>query len=133
MAPQIEIVFCEGLQTSPTPNTPPTITNPLSLLRPYAIPGNYSFSVFCSIDQLPIDSQTKISIEIGETDGNILLPSTPIPINAVANGPGNQASIKLGIDLRNAIISKEGEIYAQIKQNNSLIGEKKIKVSVLQK
>ena len=130
MEPQVEIIFCDGFQNpdASAPNRPPSISTPFTSLKPYAIPGNYSFAVYCTIEGLPNPPLcTKISLEIGEENGNIFLPRTPLPVNAI-NTSGEYASVNMGIDLRNMVISKEGDVYVRIWMEEEIIGEKKIKV-----
>ena len=129
MEPQVEIIFCDGFQNPDpsTPNRPPSISTPLTTLKPYAIPGNYSFAVYCTIEKIPTDQQKNISFEIGEVDGNTFLPRTQIPMQAIVQ-TGEFATINLGIDLRNVVISKEGDVFVKIRMNEEVIKEKKIGV-----
>lgn len=129
MEPNVEIIFCDGFQNQSVPNNPPSISNPLTSLKPYAIPGNYSFAVYCSIEKIPAANKN-ISFEIGEVDGNVFLPKTQIPMQAI-NSSGEFATINLGIDLRNVVVSKEGDVYVKIRMDDTVIGEKKIGVSQL--
>ena len=42
--------YCDSIQTEMTPQGPRNqIVNPLQVLAPIAVPGNYSFAIACNI------------------------------------------------------------------------------------
>lgn len=125
--PKINIVFCEALQQTSGANSAPTIMNLFTTISPVAIPGNYTFSVLCSVANLPKSTKT-LRLKIGIIDGELLFDTNQIDICQIPLQNDNYPQINIGADLRNIIIIKEGQIYAELYADNELIEKSTIDV-----
>lgn len=120
MEPKVNIIFCEALQQSNDTNTVPTIFNLFTTISPIAIPGNYTFSVLCSVANLSKSVKT-LQLKIGVIDGDSLFDTHSVDICHIPLQNDNYPQINIGADLRNVIISKEGQIYADLYADGELI------------
>lgn len=122
-------VFCDTIQTQLTPNGPQQyqIVNPLQALTPVAVPGNFSFSIACSISGFDINNDHTIKISFLDPEGNTCaIPIDNFKFNAhdFQTDPvaSSVANISLNIDLRNVVLKYVGKYTARVVFDDNIIG-----------
>ena len=127
---QTSIIFCDSIQNNiVNGKLSPAISRPLSSIVPYAIPGNYSFSLYCSIENLSANTSHSFKIEVIAPDGNIIFQTSDIEIGASMNVAGSVFTpIEFAVDIRNTVVLPEGEYTAKVYVDGSLKGENKLPV-----
>lgn len=123
--------YCDTIQTEMTPQGPKhQIMNPLQVLAPIAIPGNFSFSIACNISGFEIETENVIRLTFEDLNSEILYDTGEvkfqIPIEQVqGNGvPG----IQFNIDIRNIIFKEIGLCTTRVNFNGEELGNYKIQV-----
>lgn len=130
MAYITSFTYCENIQTELSQEGPrQQIINPLQVLSPVAIPGNYSFSIACSIADIVVDSVNTLRIVFKDDNENIVNDTGEIKFDS----PDTSLIEKMGgmqfnIDMRNVVLRKEGIHSTIIFFNSESIGEYKIMV-----
>ena len=124
--------YCDSIQTQFTPEGPQKrIVNPLQVLSPIAIPGNYSFSISCNIADVSIGDPHTIIVEfVGPNDTR---NNNPVKVNfsldsQMIDQEKSFPGIALELDMRNTIIKEDGIHTTRVLLDNELLGEYKIKV-----
>lgn len=127
---ETSIIFCDSIQNNVVNGKlSPAISRPLSSIVPYAIPGNYSFSLYCSIENLPADTNHTFRIEVVAPEGNIIFQTNDIEVGSGMNVAGSVFTpIEFAVDIRNTVVLATGEYTAKVYVDGSLIEEKKLPV-----
>ena len=125
--------YCDSIQTEITSQGPRhQIMNPLQVLAPIAIPGNYSFSIACNIAGFDASKENSVRLIFcapnGENlydtgDVRFLIPSEQIKANGLN-------SMQFNLDIRNLVLKEVGLCSTKVLFNNKELGEYKIQVIV---
>ena len=124
------IIFCDNIINNlSNGRTIPSISNPLKNITPRNIPGNYTFSIFFSIENIPTEKK-ELQIELYNTDEIKVMDTNIIRLqdfNAIDNV---YTPIVISAEIRNTIIENPGCFTAKIKIDNQLIAEEKLEVNI---
>lgn len=125
--------YCDSIQMEMTPHGPRNqIVNPIQILAPIAIPGNYSFAIACSVAGFDVQKENSVRIQF-VSSGNQILNDTgdikiQVPIGQIkSDKPG---VMQFNLDLRNLILREVGLYSTKVFINGEQIGEYKIQVIV---
>ena len=133
MAYITSFTYCDSIQSEVTQQgisyQPVT---PLQVLAPMAIPGNYTFAIFCSISGLEPGMENSAQfLFIAESDTVVydtqLIRFQISPEQIELNKP---AVMQFNLDLRNMRLCETGTYKTRVFVNQELIGEYKIPVIV---
>lgn len=124
--------YCDTIQTEMTPQGPRhQITNPLQALSPVAIPGNFSFSIACSIAGFDAMQENCLRMmflspneEILYDTGDVLFK---IPNDQIRDA--DMAGMQFNLDIRNLVMREVGIYSTKIVFNDVTLGEYKIQVT----
>lgn len=125
--------YCDTIQTEMTPQGPRNqIVNPLQVLAPIAVPGNYSFAIACNIAGFDATKENCVRIQFVSSSDQIVndtgdvkfqLPLDQIEID-------KPSVMQFNLDMRNLVLSEIGLYSTKVFVNNEQIGEYKIQVIV---
>lgn len=125
--------YCDTIQTEMTPQGPQhQIVKPLQVLAPIAIPGNFSFSIACSIAGFDAFKENCVKIMFVDSNSNILYDTGNVKFQI----PTEQiektgiASMQFNLDIRNLIFKEIGLYSTKVIFNDNDLGEYKIQVIV---
>lgn len=125
--------YCDSIQMEMTPQGPRNqIVNPLQVLAPIAIPGNYSFAIACNVAGFDVEKENSVRIQF-VSSGNQILNDTgdikfQIPVDQIkADKP---SVMQFNLDMRNLILHEVGLYSTKVFVNGEQIGEYKIPVIV---
>ncbi len=123
--------YCDNIQGELTPQGPRNkIMNPLQVIAPIAIPGNYSFAVACAIAGFNENEINSVRMKFMTEKGNVINDtgdiSFQIPPEIIkANQP---ATMQFNLDFRNLVLPEQGVYSTVVFANGEKIGEYKIPV-----
>ncbi len=125
--------YCDSIQTEITPQGPRNqIVNPLQLLTPIAIPGNYSFAIACNIAGFDTMKENCVRIQFIAPNGQVLNDTNDIkfqlPVEQIK--PDKLGVMQFNLDMRNLVIREVGLYSTKVLVNGELIGDYKIQVIV---
>lgn len=128
MSPIVSIIFCDSIQNNFINGKPtPVISRPLKAITPYNLPGNFTFSIYCSIEGIKTDKKHWFRIEVKDTKNatilstsNAELPMTPDVVEL--------PMIEFAADLRNVVLLDSGDITAIVYVDDEKCGEEILKV-----
>ena len=127
------VTYCDTIQTEVTPQVPKQqIMKPLQALIPIAIPGNFSFTIVCSITGFDTTKENSAKIIFLDPKGNVLYDTGDVKFQLPPEQEkmGGIASMQFNIDIRNLILREEGMYSTKVVFNNEELGEYKIQVIV---
>lgn len=129
MEAKATIIFCDSIVNNMSNGRiTPSILRPLTNIIPRNIPGNYTFAVFFSIENISLGNH-KLHIVLNDTKGNILFDTNDIELNPSLNTVGDYyAPIEISAEVRNAVIENDGEITAIVYLDGNNIGSQKLEV-----
>ncbi len=123
--------YCDSVNQQITPEGPKIqLNNPLQVLAPIAIPGNYSFSVVCDIAGFASDSDNFFQFQFVSPNGQIIFDTGKMPLKPDSKQvqSENHTNIQIVLDLRNLVFMEKGLYVTKAYFNNDQIGEYKIEV-----
>lgn len=123
--------YCDTIQTEMTPQgTKHQIVNPLQVLAPVAIPGNYSFSIACNIAGFDTGKENCIKIIFCDPQEQVLYDTGEVKfqVENQEQGLDNIPGIQFNIEIRNLVFKETGIYTTKIYFNNKQLGEYKIQV-----
>lgn len=126
-------VYCDNIQREMTADKAPMthIFNPLQVLKPISLPGNFSFSIMCNVSGFDIQQENIFSLQFISPNGDVLQDTGDIPLRlpqeAVEQKKKTNA-MQMCMDFRNIVIREYGEHKTIVKMNNEVIGEFRIPV-----
>ena len=125
--------YCDSIQMEMTPQgTRNQIVNPLQVLAPIAIPGNYSFAIACNVAGFDIEKENSVRIQFVSSSNQILNDTGDIkfqiPIDQIK--VDKPSVMQFNIDMRNLILHEVGLYSTKVFVNGEQIGEYKIQVIV---
>ena len=125
--------YCDSIQTEITPQGPRNqIVNPLQMLAPVAVPGNYSFAIACNIAGFDTMKENCVQIKFVSPTGEVLNDTGDIKFQLPADKvkPDKPGVMQFNLDMRNLIIPETGVYTTEVFANNEQLGEYKIQVIV---
>lgn len=125
--------YCDSIQMEMTPQGPRNqIVNPLQVLAPIAIPGNYSFAVACNVAGFDVEKENSVRIQFVSSSNQILNDTGDIkfqiPIDQIK--VDKPSVMQFNLDMRNLILHEVGLYSTKVFVNGEQIGEYKIQVIV---
>lgn len=125
--------YCDSIQMEMTPQGPRNqIVNPVQVLAPIAIPGNYSFAIACNVAGFDVEKENSVRIQFVSSSNQILNDTGDIkfqiPIDQIKLD--KPSVMQFNLDLRNLILHEVGLYSTKIFVNDEQIGEYKIQVIV---
>lgn len=125
--------YCDSIQMEMTPQGPRNqIVNPLQVLAPIAIPGNYSFAIACNVAGFDVAKENSVRIQFVSSSNQILNDTGDIkfqiPIDQIKLD--KPSAMQFNLDLRNLILHEVGLYSTKVFVNDEQIGEYKIQVIV---
>lgn len=125
--------YCDSIQMEMTPQGPRNqIVNPLQVLAPIAIPGNYSFAIACNVAGFDVEKENSVRIQFVSSSNQIVNDTGDIkfqiPINQIK--VDKPSVMQFNLDMRNLIIHEVGLYSTKVFVNGEQIGEYKIQVIV---
>jgi len=126
-------IYCDSIQTDITPQGPKAqIVNPLQVLAPIAVPGNYSFSVACNLAGFNSNVENTVRLQFVSPSEQVVYDtndiSFKIPVEQLQ--AGKPAAMQFNMDLRNLVFREVGLYSTRVFFNRELISEYKIEVIV---
>lgn len=124
-------IYCDNLQQNATDSgIQTTPVNPIQVLLPVSIPGNYSFAIACNISDIDPKKDKSVSILFIDPDGKAVSPelNAKIDFPAEMTSQNDDCNLQLTLDLRNVIFMKEGIYSTVVKVGAKKIGEYRIRV-----
>lgn len=125
--------YCDSIQTEITPQGPrQQIVNPLQVLAPIAVPGNYSFSIACNVAGFDATRENNVRVQFVSPTGIVLNDTGDIKIQLPMEQTNlNRPSVmQFNLDMRNLVFREVGLYSTKILVNGNQIGEYKIQVIV---
>lgn len=122
------IIFCDKiLDNTSNGGNVPSISNPFKSITPRNIPGNYTFSIFFSIENIPVEKK-ELQISLYNTEKIKVLDTNVIKLQDFNIIENVYAPIVISADARNAIIEKPGCFIAEVKIDNELVATESLEV-----
>lgn len=131
MAYITSFVYCENIQNEMTKNGSRTqIVNPLQVLSPISLPGNYSFAISCSIAGFNPQEEIKVRIVFTAPDGSTVDDTGDIEFKApsIMDSSRKFKGLQLNLDFRNVVFQCAGIYSTKIQIDGETVGEYKIAV-----
>ncbi len=125
--------YCDSIQMEMTPQGPRNqIVNPLQVLAPIAIPGNYSFAIACNIAGFDVEKENSVRIKFVSSDEQLLNDTGDIKFQLpVDQMKADKPSVmQFNLDMRNLVFHEVGIYSTKVFVNGEQIGEYKIQVIV---
>ncbi len=126
-------IYCDSIQMEMTPQGPRNqIVNPLQVLAPIAIPGNYSFAIACNIAGFDVEKENSVRIKFVSSDEQLLNDTGDIKFQLpVDQMKADKPSVmQFNLDMRNLVFHEVGIYSTKVFVNGEQIGEYKIQVIV---
>lgn len=125
--------YCDSIQMEMTPQGPRNqIVNPLQVLAPIAIPGNYSFAIACNVAGYDVKKENSFIPQFVSSSNQILNDTGDIkfqiPIDQIK--VDKPSVMQFNLDMRNLIFHEVGLYSTKVFVNGEQIGEYKIQVIV---
>ncbi len=103
------------------------LVNPLMVLRPQVIPSGYSFGISFGVADIDLNKVNKLGFSITNPNGDIVEELAeadfPAAIPVDSNLPSKYQGLTISIDIRNMMISVEGEYVFTVFINGEKIEE----------
>lgn len=125
--------YCDSIQTEMTPHGPRhQIVNPLQVLAPIAVPGNYSFSIACHIAGFDTEKENSIEIKFLSPKKEVIYQTGDVKFQIPKEHiKTNEATVmQFNIDMRNIVLRECGLYDTVIYFNGNQLGNYKIQVIV---
>ena len=114
-----------------TPQGPRTqIVNPLQVIAPIAIPGNYSFAIACAVAGFDVRVKNSVNLQLKTEEGEVINDTGEIEFQLPEEVLNNNqpAIMQFNLDFRNLVLPKTGVYSTTVSFNGEKIGEYKIPV-----
>ena len=125
--------YCDNIQTEITPQGPrPQVVNPLQVLAPVAIPGNYSFSISYNLAGFDPTKENKVRLEFISPSNKIIYDTNDINFQIPKEklNLDKPAVMQFNLDIRNLVFREKGLYTTKIQVNSEEVGEYQIEVIV---
>lgn len=128
MNPIVSIIFCDSIQNNFINGKPtPVISRPLKAITPYNLPGNFTFSLYCSIEGIKSDKKHWFRIEVKDTNSATILSTSNAELPITPDG-AELPIIEFAADLRNVVLFDSGTVTAIVYIDDEKYGEETLKV-----
>lgn len=120
--------YCNEVHTIMTPQGPQIqIGAQLRAITPFAIPGNFTFSIVCDISDLNPDENNKMQIKFEAPDESILYDTGVITVPTKTAQGSKMNAVQFNLEMRNVIFKLAGIYTTKIYVNNEELGAYKIR------
>lgn len=125
-------MICDSVKNIPGPDGKfqTTLVAPQMVLRPQIIPSNFSFAIAFGISDINLNEANKLKFTITNPEGKIIenQGEVELPVISVIDDqlPRIYQGFTINIDVRNLLISVEGEYKFTVYVNGENIGERSI-------
>lgn len=126
-------IYCDSIQTEMTSQGPRNqIVNPLQVLAPIAVPGNYSFAIACNIAGFDAAKENCVRVQFMSPSNQLTNDTGDIKFQLPTDQikPDKPSVMQLNLDMRNLVLNEVGLYSTRVFVNNKQIGEYKIPVIV---
>lgn len=124
MGASVKIIFCDSFQQSiANGKIVPSLRTPITSITPYAVPGNFSFCIYCSVSGLSVGESKSVELRLVGPDKETIFTTSRIELNEMnlKTIDGMYTPLELAIDLRNVLIKKKEPLVAQLFVNEEVI------------
>lgn len=122
------ITFCNDVIVNVFDNKrTPSILSPMKSITPRNIPGNYTFSIFLSIENVS-QEYGELKVEVYNTENIKVFDTGIIKLDKFNKNNDVYSAIVLTTELRNIVIEKPGYFTAKILLDGQIIAEEKLMV-----
>ncbi len=126
-------VYCDKITNEFNPTNGAmnrNIASPLNDLRPVSIPGNFTFSIACSISHIDVEKNNHVAFHFIDPDGNEIMPRIEayIPQGTLIAPNGEKGNLNMDLEYRNLVFKSEGLYKTQVEFNKTILGEYPIEV-----
>ena len=127
-------IYCDNIQPEITPQGPTTqIIRPLQVLRPIALPSNYSFAIACNIMGFDVSKENVLRICFFSPNNELIHDTGDVKFNASEEAQRENigkgvSTIQFNLDIRNLVLREEGVHTTKVYMNDYELGEYKIAV-----
>lgn len=124
MGASVKIIFCDSFQQSiANGKIVPSLRTPITSITPYAVPGNFSFCIYCSVSGLSVGESKSVELRLVGPDKETIFTTSRIELNEMnlKTIDGMYMPLELAIDLRNVLIKKKEPLVAQLFVNEEVI------------
>lgn len=124
-------VYCTAIEQAPNG---PALRGILQFLAPKMLPTEYSFSISFGVFDLGKMENLKVRYIFKDPDGEIVNDTNEIDIPLAEDmQKHNHIGMQLNLDLKNLVLSKQGEYYSEVYINENLAGKYPIDVFIKEK
>lgn len=130
MAKISTFVYCDSINTELTPDGPRhQLVNPLQVLSPVSLPGNFSFAISCGISGLDRSGEYTVKMVVVDPDNVPVYDTGELKIQ-LSDQQVQESSgrLQFNLDLRNIVLTKPGEHSTKVFINNKEAGAYDIEV-----
>ncbi|PHU34449.1 DUF6941 family protein [Pseudobutyrivibrio ruminis] len=122
--------YCENVQIDYSPEGPrQQLINTLQILAPVAIPGNYSFTIVCSISDIGESKYNVLRVLFKDDRDEIVNDTGDINFEAPEEQlKNNLGGMQFNLDMRNIVLKREGIHSTIVLFNGEELGTYKIMV-----
>lgn len=122
------ITFCDNIVSNISNNKiTPCVSKPLRNITPRNIPGNYTFSIFLSIENVSQEHK-ELEVEVYNTQNIRVFYTGVIKLDTFNKNNDVYSVIVLTTELRNIVIESPGCFTAKILLDGQIISEEKLEV-----
>lgn len=124
-------VYCSAIEQAPNG---PALRGILQFLAPKMLPTEYSFSVSFGVFDLGNMENLKVRYIFKDPDGEIINDTNHVDIPLSKDmQQHNHIGMQLNLDLKNVVLSKQGEYCSEVYINEKLAGKYPIDVILQEK
>ncbi|WP_308539564.1 hypothetical protein [uncultured Ruminococcus sp.] len=131
MSANAKIIFCDSFQQSiDNGKIIPSLRTPITSISPYAVPGNFSFCIYCSVSGLSIAESKSVELQLVGYDNEIIFTTSKIKLSEMNLKAIDDMyrPLELAVDLRNVLIMKREPLVAKLFVNEKIIASEKLTV-----
>lgn len=122
------ITFCDNIILNMSNNKmTPCISKPLKSITPRNIPGNYTFSIFLSVENVS-QEHNDLQVEVYNTENIKVFDTGVLKLSKFNKNNDVYSAIVMTTEMRNTVIEKPGCFTAKILLDGQLISEERLVV-----
>lgn len=123
--------YCDSIRTEMTPQGPTQqIVNPVQVLAPISVPGNYSFAIACNVAGFDVTKENSVRMQFVSPTGQVLNDTGDVkfklPVEYLKSD--KPSVMQFNLDMRNLVLKECGIHLTKVFINGELVGEYKIQV-----
>ena len=130
-----KIVFCNSFQQSiSNGKIVSSLRTPITSISPYAVPGNFSFCIYCTVSGLSVDKSKSVELQLIGSDDEMIFTTSKIELNEMnlKTMDGMYTPLELAVDLRNVLIIKKEPLVANLYVNGKVVETEKLIVKSIE-